>query len=299
MKLNLVQIQTTSHCNGKCIICPYRGSWYDKNPGIMSDDLYTTILNKINPLFLSNGKFCPYLCNEPFADKKIIGRTKEAIEILNFPYVEFSTNLVLPSKGQIDQLLELYEANEWRGRIMVSHHGMTQTAYERIMGLKYGVAQKNLAYLLKKADKRLHVWIHTAFQSHDGKYLLASGIEIKRYWMNFLVDNDIDNKSVHIYPLPFHNRAGNVKLKDWKYNTNPRLLNGCPRVNGQLHVVYTGEVILCCCDYQRETVVGDLNNQSIENIFNSDKWKEYKDMVNGKKPAPADFLCHRCQLPGA
>ena len=300
MKLNLIQIQTTSHCNGRCIMCPYKDSWFVKNSGVMKEELYNQILDDIieyDPAFA--GKFCPYLCNEPFADKNIVSRIEQAIEVLPNPFIELSTNLTLVSGEQIDQLVNLYEKNKWNGRIMVSHHGLTKDSYERIMGLKYGVALENLKYLLQKINKRLSVWIHTAYMSHDSKYHMTTPLEIRRFWMGFLYDNDLFGNNITIFPLKFHSRAGNVKLAGWEYDTTSRQLNGCPRVNGQLHVIYTGEVVLCCCDYQHETVIGDLNNQSISEIYNSETWKRYRDMVNGKLPAPDDFLCKRCQLLGA
>ena len=87
--MNLVQIQTTSVCNGKCIFCPYRYSWFKKNPGVMSEKLYLKILNDV--VELDNhftGKLCPYMCNEPLADKDIVKRAKQATEILHNPYLE-------------------------------------------------------------------------------------------------------------------------------------------------------------------------------------------------------------------
>ena len=299
MKLNLIQIQTVSYCNGKCIICPYRGSWYDKNPGEMSGEFYEKMLKRIcdfAPGF--NGKYCPYLCNEPFADRKIIPRIEKALDVFNKPFLEVSTNLTLASKPQLARLIELYDQNDWHGRIMVSHHGTTKEAYERIMGLKFGVAQDNLKYLLNNVGPKLPVWIHTACYSHDKSYVMASPLEIKRHWMDFLIDNEMNNCNVHIYPLQIHNRAGNVQLDDWKYDTTPRKPNGCSRVNDQLHIIYTGEVVLCCCDYRHETVLGDLTKQSIKDVFNSEIYQAYKAKVKGELESPPDFICKRCQWPG-
>jgi len=186
MKLSLVQIQTTSRCNGKCIICSYKDSWFDKNPGEMQAMLYTKILTDIinyDPSF--SGKFCPYLLEEPFMDKNIVNKIALAAKVLPNCHIEISTNLIAITEEQIDSLVKIYESHRWNGRIMVSYHGTTKEAYERIMGLPYGVAQQKLIYLIKKFDGRLPIWIHTACESHDGKYLIAAQPEIIRFWRSF------------------------------------------------------------------------------------------------------------------
>ena len=303
--MKLIQLQTTSTCNGKCIICPYKDSWFDKNPGKMPDELFQKILNDVNdydPEF--SGVFCPYLCNEPFADKKIVERSAMIVEQLYKPQLEISTNLTMASNVQIDKLLKVYENNDWRGRMMISHHGTNKVTYERIMGLPYGKALGKMKYLVKKAGGRLPIWIHTAVASHDKNYTVSTEDGIYRYWMNFLIENDLPVNNIKIHPLYFHNRAGNVVVDDWKYDKVVRQIGpnnpfSCPRIYDNLHVLYTGEVVLCCCDYQKQTVMGDLSKQSIKEFFDSKSWKATVQMVKGEINSPEDFICKRCQWPGA
>lgn len=303
--MKTIQIQTTSHCNGKCVICPYPDSWFVKNPGRMSNELYTKILDDLNdydPTF--SGHFCPYLCNEPFADRNIVERAKQAINTLHNPYLEISTNLTLASNAAIDKLLKVYEMNGWNGRMMISHHGWNKMSYETTMGLSYGKALNKLKYLIKKANGNLSIWLHTAVESRDTSILMSSEEHIKRYWMQFVIENKLPKKNLQIWPLYFHNRAGNVKMDSWRYDKIVREIGpahpfDCYRIHDCLHVIYTGEIILCCCDYQHETVIGDLSKQTIKEFYASDKWKEYYKMVRGDIESPDDFICKRCQFPGA
>ena len=59
-----------------------------------------------------------------------------------------------------------------------------------------------------------------------------------------------------------------------------------------------GEIIFCCDDYHRETVLGDLNQQTIMEFFRSEKYRDYRDMAMGLKDSPDDFICKRCMKPG-
>ena len=303
-KLNLVQVQTTSVCNATCIMCPYGKSWYKNNPGYMNDKLYTKILNDIaeyDPEF--SGKFCPYLCNEPFADKNIIKRTQLAYDILKNPYIEFSSNMELLNHNKIDELYNMFENNKFYGKFTISHHGIDKESFEHTMKIDYDKSYDNMIYLLKKFQGKMKVTIQDMAYSLDAKYQINKYRQVKRYIENILDDNGIDRQKLLYEPKVFHNRAGNVDIEGWDYNRIIRKIDknnpfNCLRIQGCLHIIYTGECIGCCMDYFRETILGDLNKISIKEFYKSQKWKDWVDMVRGDKDSPDDFICKRCMSPG-
>jgi MoaA/NifB/PqqE/SkfB family radical SAM enzyme len=304
MKLKLVQLQTTSRCNGKCIMCPWVGSWFSKNAGVMSDELYNKILDDIvdfNPDF--SGRFCPYLMNEPFMDKDFLKRVEQAINKLPRMKLEISSNFVLPKTKDINKLIRLWEKINFNGRMMISHHGTTKESYEKIMGLPWGHALNNIVYLIEKVDGKLNIFLHGATASRDNELTFQTGESYVDFWKTFFEDNNVKVRNVIMYPLQVHNRAGNVQLDSWKYNRTVRQIDpehkfDCYRTYGCLHVLYTGEITLCCCDYNRDAIIGDLTKTNIKEFYASDIWKKTKDMVRGYEESPEDFICKRCQWPG-
>jgi len=305
-QLQTVQVQTTSVCNGKCIFCPYTTSWYKDNPGTMDTGTYARIIKLLaeyNPEFM--GKFCPYMCNEPMTDSRIVPFARLAVEKLHKPFLEISTNLVWADKKKINDILRVYEQNDWNGRIMVSFHGLNKKDYEHNMGLDYEDAFEKLQYLIKQTESRVQIWIHTAVGSRDGMLRLYDKDVVKKYWFDTFKEKGILTPNIVIYPLEVHNRSANVKLESWGFDKTVRKLGpkhppfDCPRFYRHLHVIYTGEVVLCCNDYGHESVVGDLKTQTLEEYFNSDKFKTARAMGRGKIESPDDFLCKRCQWPGA
>ena len=70
-----MQIQTVSACNANCYFCPYVGSWHKQNPGKMEDDVFVKIVDQLAKYQIK--KFCPYLENEPFLDKKLFDRGRD------------------------------------------------------------------------------------------------------------------------------------------------------------------------------------------------------------------------------
>ncbi len=303
-KLNLVQIQTTSVCNARCICCPYKSSWYVDNPGKMSDKLYNKILKNIyeyDPEF--SGKFAPYLCNEPYADKYILDKVKLAYEKLDKPYVELSSNMGLLNKDIIDKTYDLFKENNFYGKFTISHHGVDKESFEKFMKVPYDKAKKNMIYLLQKFNGNMKISVQDMAFSLDRKFRMNPYRGVTRYLENILEENSINRKNLVIEPKIFHNRAGNVEIEGWDYNKIVRQIDkqhpfDCLRIKGCLHVIYTGEITLCCMDYHHETVTNNLNNITIEEHFSSDNWKNMVNKVKGKEESPDNFICKRCMSPG-
>lgn len=303
-KLNLVQIQTTSVCNAECVMCPYRTSWHRNNPGYMKEQLYQKILRDIDeydPDF--SGKICLYLENEPFADSKILERIETAYNILNKPYIELSSNMSLLTPDKIDNLYQLWERHNFYGKFTISHHGVDKESFEDIMKIPYEEARENMIYFLKKFQGKIKISIQNMSFSLDHKFQLNQYRKVKRYLSKLLKEHGIDEKYIITDPKIFHNRAGNVKISGWNYDRIIRKIGrenpfDCLRIHGCLHVLYTGEVILCCMDYNRETVINDLRQITVEDHFESASWRHYYNMVVGKEESPNDFICKRCMSPG-
>ena len=303
-KLNLVQIQTTSICNAKCIMCPYKDSWHAKHPGYMSDKLYEKILNDINdydPEF--SGKFCPYLENEPFADKNLLKRIELAYEILNMPYIEISSNMGLLSKEKIDEIYTLFENHNFYGKFTISHHGIDKESFEYTMKIPYEKSLENMIYFLQKFQGKMKISIQDMAFSLDKQFQINPYRKVKRYLLKILKENNINSDLIITEPKIFHNRAGNVKIDGWNYKKIVRKIDkdhpfDCLRIHGCIHVLYTGEVIGCCMDYSKETLIGDLREQSVKEFFESESYKKWVGMVRGEIESPPDFICKRCMSPG-
>jgi len=61
-----------------------------------------------------------------------------------------------------------------------------------------------------------------------------------------------------------------------------------------LHVLYDGSVTVCCNDWQKRNILGNLSNQTITELFNSEEYKEFMYMGHGYISSPPDFICKLC-----
>jgi hypothetical protein len=92
-------------------------------------------------------------------------------------------------------------------------------------------------------------------------------------------------------------RAGNVTVGLHAMHGQKRLC-GCEQTGSRpvqwVHVTPHGKCVLCCQDYFDRYVIGDLHEESLEDILAGPRMSLLRRWVYGLEEAPADFLCRRC-----
>lgn len=296
-----VQIQTVSNCNGKCIFCPYQGSWHQKNPGKMDWTIYEKIVKNLENYKIL--KFCPYLQNEPLLDKGLFTKIRYALKRLDIERLELSTNLAFLNDDIVDEIVAIFP--NIRHEIWISFHGINKTSYEDIMGLDYERSLNNVLRLVEQSQKiPLNIVIRGAGSPKTDLGGLKSwfgGEEYLSFWGEQL-HHFKDKPKVRF--ITYHDRAGSkqLKIKNMSFNrTFNENLRGfyCNRFDRWLHFLYTGEPILCCMDYSRETAFHEtINEKSIEELYSSKQFHELLKKGTGQIESGRDFICKRCVSPG-
>ena len=77
-----------------------------------------------------------------------------------------------------------------------------------------------------------------------------------------------------------------------------RRLAGCDNLGSRplqhLHITPQGRCVLCCEDYDENYVVGNLNEQSVEEVLTGDALARLRRWIYGQEEAPDDFMCRNC-----
>ncbi|CCK80303.1 radical SAM/SPASM domain-containing protein [Desulfobacula toluolica] len=295
-----VQIQTTSSCNAKCYFCPYLESWHKLNPGGMDDDTYESIVNQLSEYTI--GKFCPYLENEPFADKKIFDRIEYGVSRLNCRQLEVATNASFLNSSKIDNIIKLF--NPINHEIWISFHGINKESYNAIMGLDFDKTKNNVLELIEKSqDSNINIIIRGSGQSRKKRNEMPEWFDEKEFdsfWENEFAKNGFKKKPRLNY-FTYHDRAGQIKRNEINFSSIYRnnLENFyCCRFDQWAHFLYTGELILCCMDYHKKTVFGNINDNNLNQIFNSPGYIRLIKSGIGVEPSKPDFICKKCISPG-
>ena len=308
-QIKLIQIMTISACSGKCIVCPYRHSWHYKNPGYMNDKSFLHVLDELKS-FLGedySNKICPYLMNDPFMDKKIVERVETIFQYFPKCYVELSTNGIPLSSDISEKIINVLLKHDKTNRSMIffSFFGKDKKTWEFLTGKeKYDIALKNMVNYLKINNSRIKTFINTVSgMSIDGSMYFYSKEEWLQTINKILTFYNIPIKNMNIRYYPFHNRAGKVRIGPWDGTEFHRTIDkfnpfDCWRYRAGLHILYNLEILPCCACYDRDEVWGSLKTNTLEEIWNGQKRKDFIDRAIGIKPSDSNFICSKCLHPG-
>lgn len=280
-----IEVQTSSICNSKCIVCPYTKVKSYNPRGKMERNLW----NKLIDEFMSNRSDIiniePYLNNEPFLDKDIL----ELLYMLKpiDRYVEISTNLQNCTIEMFDEIIENRLVDEIRCSIL----GFNRDSYKRIMGIEMRDVLEKLKYL-SEANKRAGSPLKIQF-TMIGHKTLISDEELRE------AENYAFVLGVNFKVYPYLDRAENNDLLTEKIISEQKgQVIGCKLgyLRDRIAIWHDGIVVLCCQDWKRKHIIGNLNECSIKELWQSDTIKHYRDNIYFEKNDIQDLICKKCAL---
>ncbi len=281
----MLMVQTTSACNAHCVFCPLPALRKEQPQGRMEQPLFERIIREAgeHPEVACINLF---LMNEPLCDKRIVQRVFLAKEHNRKAQISLWTNAVNLTPSLTDQLLA-----SPLGSLGVSLHAHNPEAYARATGRNdfHRVLGNLVHFVEQRLAKRPDLALVIRYVDASSYISPEERVELRRFWAEGEVDLDIDDG--------FLGRAGNLEAP--AAPPEPlRRLNGCKALGGpkQAHVLYTGQVVLCCMDYGRVSDLGDLNKQTLSQIWRGERRRAALEMLFGQRDAEEGFLCSRCEL---
>lgn len=307
--LKYVQIQTQGACNANCVFCPWIESWHAKNYGVMDRALFSRILDMLLPWkdnIEAGGKICPYLMQEPFVDKRMLELCEEIQEKFPGAILELSTNGALLTPDKVEKLIPMLEGKPHE--IWVSHHGINKATHEEIMKINHERSTGHLINLIKEARGRLRIRVRGSGSSRNntGRHWFTRQ-EYFDYWRRLANENNFDLGWIDLDYFTYHDRAGTIHREERGANQNnvgkvreigPENRFACSRLQDWLHVMWNGDLRLCCMDYHGEVKLPNLNDMTISEYYLSRDFANLKDKVTGRVESEDDFICKRCTSPG-
>ncbi len=257
-ELSILQIETTNCCNAHCVFCPHDKF---KELGTMADDLFVKIIKEASQL-PNLSTIIPMLTGEPFCDWQIIKRIKYIRERLPWVHILMFTNGSLLTLEIIDQLKTITDFN-----LSVSLNGYNPETRKQLMGLDD--------------------WAHVVKVCHYME-------EIKLpYRVTMVGYPEIKPEEIDDFT-----KAGGmaIQYQSWagqQYPFSRKKWTQCVRALSHMTIRYNGDANLCCFDPFGKVSFGNVNNQTIEEIWDSPKRQEY---VNKHKAGVGNklTLCDSC-----
>ena len=103
-----------------------------------------------------------------------------------------------------------------------------------------------------------------------------------------------ESEGIDIRYYDFVDRSGIVC--DFKQRNSSEIPGGCA-LNRHIERTYihsNGDVCFCCHDWNREYVMGNLNENSLIETVNGEKYHRIREMIEGIAASDDHFLCRKC-----
>lgn len=255
-------IETCNNCNARCIMCP-KGIKGTKSLEIMTDELFSKLVNELSSYSNWIEAICLNSDGEPLIDKKLSKRIRVLKEI-GIKKVYISTNGKLLTKNTINELLEAGLDD-----IRISIDAFLPETYEKIRrGLSYNEIVQNVLQLIKiRNSKYPKTEIRIRMVEMDEN--VSERESFLDYWNERLFATD------KVQIMPAHTWSGIVSENTNKivefYKDKP-----CISVFSSFAVNYDGKVQLCDSDIEQQIVLGDVNNQTIKEIWQGEKFEKIR-----------------------
>lgn len=261
----VVQIETTIKCNAKCWFCPQNNTL--RQPNYMEESVWKKIIDESRGLGIT---YRPFLLNEPFADK----RMPEIVAYIKqdpTAKVEFNTNGSMLTHKVADKLLELGV-----DAMRFSIDGFYKETFDESRGISYDRVYDHVAYFLKQSKQAARP-VQTEVRMIKLPNTEQEQLEFKAYWEKHQPD-DILFTDLYRYPWEGQTRAVNKP---------------CLKIQDEMFFYVDGTATLCCWDSQGRQIIGDINKQSLLDIWNGEELARCRTLLDAGKRDQLQ-LCMRC-----
>lgn len=278
-----MQVQTQYGCNARCVFCPM-GREENQIKGRMDSATFEKIVEeavKNNVKVLS-----PYLQNDPLVDRNL----HEHVQIIrsirgrrSYPKTKIITNGGLLTEERAYALIKA--GLEY---IVFSVHGVDKQIYDNIMqGPKFETVIQNIDTFLRIKQElgvknpHIEVW---AVLTKDVEDQLA---DTKAFWH----ERDVTFKGRQL-----DNRANPEIIDASEFASDDiewKFAYYCTIPYWRAWILWNGDMVLCCVDWERTAVFGNIHQNSIKEIWNGEKYRDYR--LRMKNRDLAGTLCEHCQ----
>lgn len=295
-----IYIDPTNFCNFHCSFCPRNLNEFNKYAGEykhMDLDLFRKIISEIS-LFQKRIKAIKlYYIGEPLLHPNFMEMFSTVCESDCCDRIEISTNGSLLTRDKTIEFLEI--AKKFNGTIYlrVSVYAIEQKHFFDVTANKMDVKRvyENIEqfYSLRNHDNVSNVFIYAkklrTMNNEDELFLNAYqpitdevALEEPMNWSGDGGGEDFLLKKEY----------SNIDLK--KLHNNAQCPNVCSYLFTTMAIQSDGSVVACCVDWSRKTQYGNVNKNTLQEIWNGERLKHLR-MLHLKGLKSEIDSCRQCK----
>jgi radical SAM protein with 4Fe4S-binding SPASM domain len=272
-----ISIEPTTSCNLRCPECPSGLRSFTRPTGMLNDKMYQHIIDQLSPT-LSYLTF--YFQGEPYLNPQFLDMVKYASS--KKIYTATSTN----AHYLKDDVAQKTVASGL-DRLIISIDGTSQDTYEsyRIGGSLDKVIEGTrniIAWKKKLRSKTPHVvfqFLVVGPNEHQipEVYKIAEELGVDQVVLKTAQIYDYKNGSLLIPQQDRYSRY--QKNADGTYSIKSSMDNHCWKMWHSCVITWDGKVVPCCFDKDAHFVLGDLSQNSFQEIWNGEKYQRFRQSL--------------------
>lgn len=278
----VIEYQPYAICNANCVYCPVGmlNRQQNQKGETIKEEVFEAMLEHTKGRLLE--RISPHLNCEPLLCKNLPEQIERWKEEHPEAQVEFSTNGVFLNEKIFTRLVE-----SGLDLLDVHYMGVSKEYHEKAMQTKYDRVKKNLENVLKLKDKN-HYPITINISCHR-----LAGASISD-WYEF--GQEWKSKGAIVMLGPLWNRAGYYgdKFDDISVGIRSDSPSPCIKPFQQIAIEHDGRVVLCSLDYNHQVKIGNIMEQSIEEIWNGPMMTHYQEGQKELAKLKKLTLCKDC-----
>lgn len=248
----VLMIENTNHCNAECVMCPR--DTLSRKRGFMDFGLFEKIMKEVSSV---RRKPVTHLhgFGEPLLDKLLAERIQLAKTCgIKHTYIVTNASLLFPetSRKIIGAGLD---------KMKISFYGTDEESYNSTMKrLNFKVTFQNITEFLRirKDMERGNPRLILQYLPNETNH--SNTEEFKALWSS-LIDTKVGD-CLNVSSL--HNYGGGRAYN----HLGKKIVSVCYFPWTFMSVLWDGRVVTCCMDSNGVQVLGDLNAQSIQEVWN-------------------------------
>ncbi len=287
----LVYISVTNRCNSNCTVCGH-GKVMREDKGDMNVDVFKKIVDQLPS---SVKKVYLFKQGEPFLNKNLEAFVEYLREKHRDVHIAIHTNGINAAEERVRKILPLIDS------MGISISATSESTYKAVHGVNQfsricdNIHKISNLMLESKKNKALYRGTPHVFIDYIQQEKNASEKEqdvVKFFKTNFPGLSSIDFHWV--YNFQGEIKEGNMKVYE---NVPFEKFPCCVFPWGAMTFCYDGRVAYCFVEPREKRFMGDIRNQSLQEIWNGDQYRVFRERMRDKKFEQLlkdGIYCKRC-----
>ena len=316
LKVKTLYMGLTDFCNLSCTMCPQRDErMKKKTKGFIATDLVRKITESLH--MIADQELHLFLMW--LGESTMHPQFEEIIKIIKDSEKKISKIVLYTNGFDFDSIGHLLQIIEIPVQIIISLDSASASIYYQIKGLKiYDILETNAKEFIKKSNKYDHVEISIQFLIMKKNF--SEILKFKEIWSEYFEKNDISYGIVSDYNLQDYSAhkinivyrrttTENMELSNELYlkglsqlsllphtryidNSENDACKVCTAPFRNITVDWDGKVTFCCYDTYSELDIGNLNQDTLQDIWWGEKAESIRTSIFRNVNVPE--LCKSC-----